>query len=398
MSCGNCMAERGRGANSQRGRSGIRFGSRLGTIPFLYPPHYCVLFRSCINFDNCMDRTRKAARQIQALCVAAGCGWGSILAQTPTLPVKLAQSSPTPLSVTYKSLLDNSCVVRSAIFEKEVYISGIPHAARKQVFSLRLSGKDYVLSVLANTEGGETGVHAGSFGGLAWEASNGDLTLYDPAVNTRSAPVVATEAVTRMTMNLFVNLGVTEMVRGTAVWDKPRTQLVAESTSGGQIVVEFEEDKGVPVRAAIKYGSTGAEYAYVLYKYDPVFLGGQIPTEFTRYHFGAPSEEVGKMFTVRIKKLEVVAKPLAPEELDPRRSVAFKSVLFYSNDLFYWTGKSGKPKRVLTAEEAHKSMPHKHSAVTARYGVGVLLGLTTIGMVVFIVRLTRNTKSEGDDQ
>lgn len=345
-----------------------------------------------------MIRARRAKRQFLILYGAVSCACASLLAQAPSLPRPVVRPGTAPVSFTYRSVLDSSCVVRSAIFEKEVFIANIPAAARKQVFSLRLSGEDYLLSVLSSPEGPETGIAGGSFGSLVWEANNGNLTLFNPQENKQSASVAATEVVTRLTANTLINLGVTEIVRGTAVWDKTRNQLVAESTFGGQIVVEFNEDKGVPNRAAIKRGSPSEEVSYVLYSYDASFLGGQFPVEFTRFHSGAPSEEVGKMFTVRVKSLELAERPLAPETLDPRKAIAFKTTFFYSNDVMYWAGKSNRPQRVLTAEEARKSMPHQRSLASARYMVGLLLSISTICTVMFIVRLTRKTKNERENR
>ncbi len=353
---------------------------------------------SIVRTDAWMIRARRAKRQLLILCGAVSCACGSLLAQVPSLPPSVARPGTALVSFTYRSVLDSACVVRSAIFEKEVFIANIPAAARKQVFSLRLSGEDYLLSVLASPEGPETGIAGGSFGSLVWEANNGNLTLFNPRVNGRSAPVTATEVVTRLTANTLINLGVTEMVRGTAVWDKTGNQLVAESTFGGQIVVEFNADKGVPTRAVIKRGSPSEEFSYVLYSYDPRFLGGQFPAEFTRFRSGAPSEELGKMFTVRVKTLELGERPLAPETLDPRKAIAFKTTYFYSNDIMYWAGKSNRPQRVLTAEEARKSMPHQRSLASARYLVGLLLSITTICTVVFIVRLIRKTKNERENR
>jgi hypothetical protein len=297
-------------------------------------------------------------------------------------------------ALTYRSLLDNSCVIQNAVFEKEVFLSGIPPAARKQTFSLKLSGGDYMLSVVQAGTGAETGVHVGHFRGLAWEASNGDLTLFDPDLNKKPAAVAGTEAVTRMTANLFMNLGITEMVRHTAVWDDTQSRIVAQSTGGGEILVEFEREVGatVPARAAIRHAPGGEEYAYVRFRYDPKVYGGKVPIEFTRFHVGAPTEEVGKMFTVRLLKLELAERPLPAEALDPRKALTYKSSLVYSNDALYWIRKSGSPQRVLTSDEVRKKIGRRHSPVIARCVVGVLLLVVSVCTAVYLVRSNISTK------
>ena len=161
-------------------------------------------------------------------------------------------------------------------------------------------------------------------------------------------------------------------------------------------MIEFQHEPGAsaPSKAAIRYSRGDEAYAYIRYKYDPAFYGGKMPVEFTRFHGGAPTEEVGKMFTVRLLELKLAEKPLPPDALDPRKAVAYKTTFFYSNDVNYWVGKSGKLRAVLSAEEARKNARYTHSPVLARYVVGSLLILVTISVLAFLFRpnITTNSK------
>jgi hypothetical protein len=184
------------------------------------------------------------------------------------------------------------------------------------------------------------------------------------------------------------------MVRHTAVWDDTQSRIVAQSTGGGEILVEFEREVGatVPARAAIRHAPGGEEYAYVRFRYDPKVYGGKVPIEFTRFHVGAPTEEVGKMFTVRLLKLELAERPLPAEALDPRKALTYKSSLVYSNDALYWIRKSGSPQRVLTSDEVRKKIGRRHSPVIARCVVGVLLLVVSVCTAVYLVRSNISTK------
>src|SRR5208283_5084627 len=97
-----------------------------------------------------------------------------------------------------------------------------PSQARKQVFSLKSDGENYLLGTLKDLDATQENIVGGRFEGLLWDVDpNNDVMFFDKRWNNPSSgnPVVSSEAIMRMTANLFMNLGITEMVRGSAVWD-----------------------------------------------------------------------------------------------------------------------------------------------------------------------------------
>jgi hypothetical protein len=320
-------------------------------------------------------------------------------------PISFAQTN-THSSVTatpnFRSLFDYSVVVTNAVFEKELFLADIPSSARKQVFYFKKDGENYLLGALPNLESTQYNVIGGRFESTLWEVNPNYLMLYDQRQNepTNLIPVVASESVMRTTINLFLNLGISEIARDTIVWDKGQNRITAQTTEGKNITVDFEGGIDTPTKASIK-NENGEEYDYIRYNYSPEFCNAKIPNEFTRFHSRAPSEDVGKIFTVRIKKLELAAQHIPLSDLDPQKAFNFKRVVFYSNDILYWKGQDqvGGPQRVLTAEEAYKNMPHsiseaKHGQIARVVVIGIL-GFSTVGMVVLLLK--QNKKKENNE-
>jgi hypothetical protein len=323
-----------------------------------------------------------------------------LLLGVPVLTAQTNQLPPTSIAPSFRSLFDYSIVVTNAVFEKELFLANIPSQARKQVFFLKLDGENYLLGTLKDLDSTQYNVIGGRFGSSLWEVNPNYLMIYDQRQNkpTNSVPVVASESVMKMTANLFINLGITEMVRGSAVWVKDQNRVTAQSTEGQNIIVDFEGSVDAPTKASIK-NEKGEEYAYVRYSYNSDFCAGRIPKEFTRFHSGAPSEDVGKIFTVGIRKLELTQGHISLAELDPQIAFHFKRVVFYSNDVMYWKGQDqvGGPQRVLTAEEAAKSIPHTVSETkqgkAARIVVIGFLIFSAIGMMVLLFKQNKKGKN-----
>src|SRR5208282_2642296 len=77
--------------------------------------------------------------------------------------------------VTFFSMLERTPIVSNAVFEKEVFLPGIPVGARKQTFTFLADGDNYRLST--------QGIAVGKFEGSSWQQEQGNLTLFDPKIN-----------------------------------------------------------------------------------------------------------------------------------------------------------------------------------------------------------------------
>lgn len=304
------------------------------------------------------------------------------------------QSQPTILEPAFRSMFNYSLIVTNAVFEKDLFLANVPLQARKQVFYLKFEQNNYLLGTLKNIDSTNYYVIGGHFATTSWEVNPSYLMIYDSKINnpTNSPPVLDSDNVMKMTANLFLNLGITEMVRGSAIWAKDKNRFTAQSTDGENIIVDFEGDYNTPSEAVIK-NAKGEEYAYVRYKYNSNFFDARIPNEFTRFHSGAPSEEVGKMFSVRIKKLGLSTRHIPLSELDPQKAFNFARVVFYSNNVLYWKGhnQARGPQRVLSAEEAAKILPTNiadtKEGMALRIAVLAFLVFSGIGMVALMLKL-----------
>src|ERR1035437_5737013 len=256
--------------------------------------------------------------------------------------------------VTFFSILEKTPIVANAVFEKELFMDGVPAQARKQTFTFWADGDNYRL----NTEG----ISAGSFDHVSWHQQNGYITLYDPKINKlggNSGGIVELESVTKMTVDLFLSLGIKEMVPGSAVWNQDKQRFTAKTKDGKDLVVETTLENGVPATAYV-LADNGQRSEKIQFEYSPGFYGGQVPIEFTAYWIKPAAKndpsEGQKIYDIRVKALEISDEHLDKTLLD-LNEIAGRSVrLFYSNNIEYQTVNGGKVSRVLTVEENNKEL------------------------------------------
>src|ERR1035437_5351522 len=256
--------------------------------------------------------------------------------------------------VTFFSILEKTPIVANAVFEKELFMDGVPAQARKQTFTFWADGDNYRL----NTEG----ISAGSFDHVSWHQQNGYITLYDPKINKlggNSGGIVELESVTKMTVDLFLSLGIKEMVPGSAVWDQDKQRFTAKTKDGKDLVVETTLENRVPATAYI-LADDGQKYEKIQFKYSPGFYGGQVPIEFTAYWIipGAKNNQTEdrKIYNIRVKALEISDGPIDKALLDPTQIAGTSAPMFFSNNILYQVVKGGKVSRVLTVEENNKEL------------------------------------------
>jgi len=114
---------------------------------------------------------------------------------------------------------------------------------------------------------------------------NGNLVLFDPKINQHdgnSGGVAEQESVCKMTVDLFLSLGIKEMLPDSAVWDQDKRHFTAKTKDGKNLAVETTLENGVPAAAYI-LADDGQKHEKIEFKYSPGFYGGQVPTEFTAY-------------------------------------------------------------------------------------------------------------------
>ena len=303
---------------------------------------------------------------------AAGVTVGVVLAGSlATLAIvnKTSEEQPTPpeeqsapptgnhAGVTYFSMLERTPIIANAVFEKELFLDGVPAQARKQTFTFLADGDNYRLS----TEG----FGGGKFEGISWQQGNGYPVLFDPKANNPdgdSGGVVQLESTCKGTVDLFLALGIKEMLPGSAVWDQDKHRFTAKTEDGKDFVVETTLENGVPATAYI-LTDDGQKYIKIQFKYSPGFYDGQVPIEFTAYWVkpGAENEQSKhskdlKIYDIRVKALEISNEHLDKTLLDPTGIAGSSTRFFYSNNILYWIRKSGKVSRVLTIEEANKEI------------------------------------------
>jgi hypothetical protein len=256
--------------------------------------------------------------------------------------------------VTFFSILEKTPIVANAVFEKELFMDGVPAQARKQTFTFLADGDNYRL----NTEG----ISAGSFDHVSWNQQNGYITLFDPKINKlggNSGGTVELESVTKMTVDLFLSLGIKEMVPGSAVWDQDKQRFTAKTKDGKDLVVETTLENGVPATAYI-LADNGQRSEKIQFKYSPGFYGGQVPIEFTAYWIipGAKNNQTEdrKIYNIRVKALEISDGPIDKALLDPTQIAGTSAPMFFSNNILYQVVKGGKVSRVLTVEENNKEL------------------------------------------
>jgi hypothetical protein len=296
------------------------------------------------------------------LKLAVGVGVGVLLAGSLATMALVEKSSEAPAvpptgnhrGITFFSMLEKTPIIANAVFEKELFIDGIPAGARKQTFSFIADGDNYRLST--------GGIREGKFEGVSWQQLNGNLTLFDPKANKpggNSGGTVEGESTCRMTVDLFLTLGIRQMLPGSAVWDHDKNRFTAKTRDGNNLVVETTLEDGIPV-AAYLLTDDGQRSVRIQFIYSAGFYGGQVPIEFTAYWIkpGAKDEQSPKLkiYSIRVKVLEISDEHLDTDPLDPTQLAGTSTTYFYSNNIVYWIRKNGAVSRVLTAEEYRKEI------------------------------------------
>jgi RNA polymerase sigma factor (sigma-70 family) len=254
--------------------------------------------------------------------------------------------------VTVFSLFEKMPIVANAVFQKELFGKEVPSGARKQTFSFKRDGDNYVLTVQDGA-----GIQVGQFDGVVWHTQGGQLIEYDPKINKsggNDGGETGLESVTSKTVDLFLSLGIMEFKPGSASWDENRQRFTGMTDDGRKVTVAVKLENGVPSVATVLRGD-GQALASIRYKYAPSFYQGQVPVEFTRY-WNNFTEDDKKVFTVRVRSLEISDEHLDPALIDPARLLSGSSKLFYSNNIEYWVKPSGKVSRVLTMDEYKQEM------------------------------------------
>ena len=296
------------------------------------------------------------------LKLIVGVGLGVLLAGSVATMALIEKPSEAPtapptgshVGVTFFSMLEGTPIVANAVFEKELFMDGIPAGARKQTFTFLADGDNYRLST--------GGTREGKFEGVSWQQLNGNLTLFDPKANKpggNSGGTVEGESTCRMTVDLFLTLGIRQMLPGSAVWDHDKHRFTAKTRDGNNLVVETALEDGIPV-AAYLLTDDGQRSVRIQFIYSAGFYGGQVPIEFTAYWIkpGAKDEQSPKLkiYSIRVKALEISDEHLDTDLLDPTQLAGASTASFYSNNILYWTRKNGEVSRVLTLEENKKEI------------------------------------------
>ncbi len=296
------------------------------------------------------------------LKLIVGVGLGVLLAGSVATMALIEKPSEAPtapptgshVGVTFFSMLEGTPIVANAVFEKELFMDDIPAGGRKQTFTFLVDGDNYRLST--------GGMRGGKFEGVSWHHLNGNLTLFDPKANKpggNSGGTVEGESTCRMTVDIFLTLGIWQMLPGSAVWDQDKHRFMAKTKAGKDLVVETTLENGVPVAAYI-LTDDGQRYERIQFKYSPGFYDGQLPIELTAYSVkpGAKDEQSPKLklYSIRVKALEISDEHLDTALLEPTQIAGSSTTSFYSNNILYWTRKNGEVSRVLTLEEGKKEI------------------------------------------
>jgi RNA polymerase sigma factor (sigma-70 family) len=267
--------------------------------------------------------------------------------------IAFSQSQPTVYS-----LLEKPPIIANATFEKEINIKmlppNFPAGAQKQSFTFSLDGEDYRM----NFGGGMVG----KYGDTIWQTIGEQLTKFNSNWNKaegESGGIIPGCSVAQMSINLLITSGITTMKPKNVVWDAGHKKMTFEIDDGGKYAVEFTEENGRPISAAIRDTSTGKDDGFLTYRYNQDFCEGRLPVEISRYS-GSTADENAKNFVIRIQSLKISKEHLSASVLDPDKFINTTNLnympLFYSNNIPYWTDAKGKVRRVLTFEENEKEI------------------------------------------
>jgi len=260
--------------------------------------------------------------------------------------------------VTFFSMLEKPLIVSNGVFEKELFIPGVPSEARKQIRSFKLDGSNFLWSV-----GGTSS--SGQYDGVWWYKSGNALQFCDPRINRNESGTGAVSEVffTSSKENLkeihtTLHLGFPPMKPGSVQWTEDHRHFTAKKEDGSDLSVDVTLENDLPVVATIHGFSVLAEAKsgddlIFKYSYAPSFFEGKVPSEITVYQDAAYTRQQ-KLVTIRLLALEITDKHLPNEAIDPNQLFEQDSITFYSNNIAYWIKPNGKASRVLTLDEARQ--------------------------------------------
>lgn len=294
----------------------------------------------------------------------------------------------------YQFFTDPNPSVRKVIFLKEMFSANIPESSRKQIFSLSKTGDDYMLSALAGTNDSAVQFSIGAYKGRAWVfvGVNSQLTVSDPAINTKLTPISAQESATRIAVNGLINLGITEFLRGSLEWDGKNSHFIGKSTSGDDIIITFELTNHLPKRAIILNGA-GITQAYVDYEYSNAICNGELPFRFSR-HIGSPEHELAHAFQVELLEAEFESNKAVENDLSPANVLHPKETGFYSNGLLYAIQASGKATKVLTVAESQAALAGPKKSFAGRVFVFSAMALGLVALAIFVSRTNKKNNKQ----
>jgi hypothetical protein len=262
--------------------------------------------------------------------------------------------------------------------------------AHTEAQRLVYDGDNYLLAQLMDVHSSSGGGgSAGQYNGMQWGVqyapndarswlvswdtnSNPTDVLTQPTTGRR--PPVHLEIQGRYAARRFLCLGMYEMVPGSVIWTKDRTQFTAtydepdasnpvieRDINGsvlrtnmvpfhGQMTVKLKYENDVPVEADINLD--GKMQHFVTYKYSRDFEAGRLPVEFSRYSDRAHKES-GRGYTIRVKSLELASGPIPISELDPHAALGRRFFLpkVFTNGVAYREGPNGELQPLPTLEE-----------------------------------------------
>jgi hypothetical protein len=168
----------------------------------------------------------------------------------------------------------------------------------------------------------------------------------------------APDPVRRLIMRRFINLGIEDMIPGTAVWNDDGAEFTARyfrfPRTTGFMHVRLSYEEGHPMTAYVSY--PGGQTNCIAYKYSSKFFNGFLPVEYTEYNEPGLTK---KYFTVRVMKLDVSLASISEPDLNPAKVLAgkFRTLVTRSNDIPYFDSLSyfekgdHKLEKILTAED-----------------------------------------------
>jgi RNA polymerase sigma factor (sigma-70 family) len=275
--------------------------------------------------------------------------------------------------------------------------------AHTEAYRLVYDQDDYLLAQLTDVQsragwGGSAGQYNGMRWGVqpamnearswlvSWDTNSNPIEI-NPGLmeagihfTTNQTPPINLEIQGRYAVRRFLCWGMFEMVPGTAVWSKDRTQFTAtydepgafkpvveRDAKGailrtnlvpihGQMTVKLKYENGLPREA--DFSVAPGIQSVIEYTYSPDFAGGRLPVEY-RYYFDRSRGEEGRSYTVRVKSLELATGPIPVAELDPHTALDRKFFFpkLFTNGVVYREGPDGKlqPEPTLAELSAGKT-------------------------------------------